>query len=547
MRPIAVTPNRHSLARLSIAGFLMAMLLSTVAAAIEYNPARTRPKAETQATAQRVIVKFRQASRLSTQATTGGESANAAAADTARMSTLASRARITVHASRALGGNMHVMQVSPLTNNEPAAETLARLRADSDVEFAELDRRVYPHATSNDPAATGQWYLQGVQVSAINANGAWDTAKGGDGVVIAVIDTGVLFTHPDLKRASAGGKFLPGYDFVSADSGSIFTTANDGDGRDPDPADPGDWVESADNCTGTPDSGSSWHGTRVSGIIAALTNNSVGVAGVVWNGYILPVRVIGKCGGFNSDVLAGMRWAAGLSVPGVPDNPSPAQVLNISLGGEGDCDVASQSVVSEVVAAGALIVVSAGNEGGPVDSPANCTGAMGIVGLRHAGTKVGFSSLGPQIALGAPGGNCVNINGGPCLFSIDTTSNAGTTSPGAHTYTNQTDINVGTSFSSPIVSGIAGLMLAMNGNLKGPQLIKRMQSGATRPFPTTSETANLPTCHVPVGSLDIRTPSAYARPARAAPAWRTRTAPSTKRCAPLPRYRHPPRFRRARM
>jgi serine protease len=117
-------------------------------------------------------------------------------------------------------------------------------------------------------------------------------------------------------------------------------------------------------------------------------------------------------------------------------------------------------VTSQLASQGVLIVVSAGNEGGPVDSPANCPGAMGILGLRHAGTKVGFSSLGPEIALGAPGGNCVNTApGAACLFSIDTATNLGTTTPGTNSYTDQFNINVGTSFSAPIVSGIAGLML----------------------------------------------------------------------------------------
>jgi serine protease len=508
MRPIAATVSRSPfgtdpLGRFFIAGrataamlavLLVTLLAANVVSAAEYNPARARPAADEQNAAQRVIVKFRDTSRLTTQATANGESATAP--DTTRVNALASRARFTLQASRALSPSMHVMQIAPLTNNETAAETLARLRADSDVEFAEADRRVYAHATSNDPLATGQWYLQAGQSSAINANAAWDTTKGHDGVVIAVIDTGVRFDHPDLGRASASGKFLAGYDFVSQDGNNDFSTANDGNGRDADPSDPGD------NC-GTDNS--SWHGTRVSGIIGALTNNSAGVAGILWNGYILPVRVLGRCGGFNSDVVAGIRWAAGLNVPGVPTNPNPAQIINVSLGGEGPCDSASASAINEVSAAGVLVVVSAGNEGGPVDSPANCPGAMGIVGLRHRGTKVGFSSLGPQIALGAPGGNCVNTGAGqPCLFSIDTTSNGGAGAPGASTYTDQLNTNVGTSFSSPIVSGIAGLMLSVNGNLKSSQLIKRMQAGATKPFPTTSDTGTPPVCHVPVSRTDIQ-------------------------------------------
>jgi len=488
MRPIAAT-----LTSLSMAALVLASLCATTASAAETNPARTRPKAAEQVSAQRVIVKFREGSGVATQGTASRESASSTTFNTSRITALASRGRFTLKGSRAISSSMHVLQIEPLTGNETATETLARLNADSDVEYAVLDRRVYPHSTtSNDPLALGQWYLKAVQPSAINAEGAWDITKGSNGVVVAVVDTGVRFDHPDLGRANSFGRLLPGYDFVSADSSNNFMTANDGNARDDDPSDPGDYC-SPDN--------SSWHGTRVSGIIGALTNNSTGVAGVMWSGYILPVRVLGRCGGFNSDVLAGIRWAAGLSVAGVPNNPYPARVINVSLGGEGACDSASANVINEVATAGVLVVVSAGNEGGPVDSPANCAGAMGVLGLRAAGTKVGFSSLGPEIALGAPGGNCINDTGA-CLFSIDTTTNNGTTTPGTNGYTDQLNFNVGTSFSSPIVSGIAGLMLSVNGNLRASQLISRMKASAL-PFPTTNETGSAPAagaCHVPTGA-----------------------------------------------
>jgi serine protease len=472
-------------------------LASPPVAAAEFNPARPRPGAQQQGQVQQVIVKLRQTSRLGAQASTNGESA-AVAADTARVSSLAVRARLTLNASRALGGDLHVLRVSPQAGTESAAQMIARLQADSEVEYAVPDRPVYAHATSNDPLATGQWYLAGAQVSATRAQGAWDITRGSRGVTVAVLDTGVLFEHPDLGRSNAGGKYLPGYDFIGN-----LTTANDGDGRDADASDPGDWVVTGD-CTDTPSSNSSWHGTRVSGMIAAQTDNAAGVAGIMWSGSLLPVRVLGKCGGLLSDVMEGMRWAAGLHVAGVPDNPNPAQIINLSLGSEGACDSFTQDVVNQVTAAGSLVVVSAGNEGGPVDSPANCQGAMGVLGLRHAGTKVGFSSLGPQIGIAAPGGNCINTTAGsPCLFSLDTTVNSGTTSPGAHAYTTQLNYNVGTSFSAPIVSGVAGLMLAVNGNLKSAQLIRRMQAGAM-PFPASSETGVTAVCHTPTGDTDIQ-------------------------------------------
>jgi len=149
--------------------------------------------------------------------------------------------------------------------------------------------------------------------------------------------------------------------------------------------------------------------------------------------------------------------------------------------------------------------VSAGNEGGPVDAPANCAGVAGIAGLRQVGTKVGYSSLGPEIALSAPAGNCVNTGAGqPCLFSIETTTNNGTTVPAANIYTDETNFNVGTSFSAPIVSGIAGLMLGVNGNLTSGQLIARLQAGASAPFPVSSD-STVPACHVPAGPSDLQT------------------------------------------
>jgi serine protease len=491
MRRIIATRHAAALTRFSVMVFAAALLPLVGATAAEYNPARTRPKAAQQETIDRVIVKLRQASRAQAQAAAGGEAA-AAAVDASRIESLGRRVRLTVNGSRALGGGMHALAVSPQAGGETAAETLARLQADSDVEYAVPDRRVYAHATPNDPRFSGQWFLASAQLSAVRAQGAWDTTVGKRGVVVAVLDTGVLFDHPDLGRMTTGGRFLPGYDFVSQNSAQDFTRANDGDGRDSNPADPGD------NCDG---SNSSWHGTRVAGIISALSDNGVGVSGVMWSGTLLPVRVLGKCDGLNSDVLAGMRWAAGLSVPGVPLNTTPAKIINLSLGSEGvACDDASRDAVSQVTATGALVVVSAGNEGGAVDSPANCPGAMAILGLRHAGTKVGFSSLGPQIALGAPGGNCVNTaQGAPCLFSIDTTSNLGATIPGTHVYTDQLNYNVGTSFSAPIVSGIAGLMLSVNGNLKSAQLISRMKSSAL-PFPTTTDTPT-PTCRLPANDF----------------------------------------------
>jgi serine protease len=277
-----------------------------------------------------------------------------------------------------------------------------------------------------------------------------------------------------------------------------FLIANDGDGWDPDPSDPGDWINAADQTNTTlfpaascPIQDSSWHGTRVMGVLGALTNNGVGVAGMTWNPYILPVRALGKCGGYDSDIMAGMQWAAGLSVTGVPDNPYPADIINLSLGGSGTCDASTgyPDLISTLTTMSVLVVASAGNESGPVDVPGNCEGVLAVVGLRNVGTKVGYSSLGAEAGVGAPAGNCVNTSGA-CLRSIDTTVNLGLTTPGTNSYTSETNPNLGTSFSAPIVSGIAALMRAVNANLTPPQLIARIKSSATA-FP---QPAGLPVC-----------------------------------------------------
>jgi serine protease len=264
---------------------------------------------------------------------------------------------------------------------------------------------------------------------------------------------------------------------------------------------------------------SSWHGTRVSGMLGALTDNAVGVAGLTWGPKILPVRVLGKCGGFDSDIIAGMRWAAGLAVPGVPLNPTPARVLNLSLGGQSDCSAAYMTAITDITGQGASIFASAGNEGGPIDEPANCPGVVGVTAVRHVGTKVGFANVSgfqttggvrADVSLAAPGGNCYNLTGA-CLFSLDTTTNAGTTTPDTsatgYTYTNQTNFNVGTSFSSPIAAGIAALMYSVNSSLTPALLLARLKSGAG-PFPniaTDSTGAAIPMCHVAASPTDLQT------------------------------------------
>jgi len=365
-----------------------------------------------------------------------------------------------------------------LTSLEQAA---AKLSADSAVAYASVEYRRSAHALTSDPLLLQQWFLLSNEAAATRSNIAWDVTQGSASVVVAVLDTGVRSEHPDLGPVANGGKVLPGYDFVSN-----VSVANDGNGRDNDAADPGDWVTTTDKNNAVfsdcDETSSSWHGTRVAGLIGARTNNAVGVAGNAWDTLILPVRVLGKCGGVDGDIIDAMRWAAGLTVPGVPVNPNPAKVINLSLGGEGVCTAAYQAAVNDVMAAGALVVASAGNEGTQVSAPANCTGVLGVAGIRHIGTKVGFSNLGPQVGIGAPGGNCVNTTGGPCLYSIVVATNNGTQGPGTHGYT-QGGSNVGTSFSAPMVASAAALLKAVNTTLSPAQITLLLKDTAT-PFPT---------------------------------------------------------------
>jgi serine protease len=507
----------------AIAGVLGLFLASAVTAAPEWNPVRSHP-VEIGPQASRLVVGFRATPGNSVTRTIRSHtkaqvmSMTQAQTSEADVSSLSLRTGVAVSRSRQLTPSMHVVFLQRTVYGADVDTVLTQLRSDPAVAFADVDERRYPHALPNDllffPTATssGQWYMRtpstatpSSDAAATDAVSAWDITTGSSGTVIADVDSGIRFDHPDLlragfdsSRAGFGGRLLPGYDFVGQDLNAgnggplgTFLIANDGDGWDPDPSDPGDWIDSTDlknstvfpakNCS---TQNSSWHGTRVMGVLGALTNNNTGIAGMTWNPYLLPVRALGKCGGLDSDIITGIEWAVGMSINEVPDNPYPADIINLSLGGTGSaCPTDYQSLITQLTSMGVLVVASAGNESGPVDIPANCPGVLAVAGLRNVGTKVGYSSLGPEVGIGAPAGNCVNAAAGsPCLRSIDTTVNEGATTPGANSYSDQTNSNLGTSFSAPIVSGIAALMRAANANLTPRQIIARMKASAT-PYP----------------------------------------------------------------
>lgn len=464
----------------------------------ENNGNFSRNRSLDSASTDSIIVKWRGAEAKTASATTRNQKATAAAG-------------MSMRKLRSLTSDTDLMQMPQKLSGAALNETIQRLESDPSVEYASPNLRRRTHATTSDPLLTNQWYLLSDQPAATSTTTAWDTTQGSSSIVVAVLDTGVRFEHPDLGRVATGGKLLPGYDFVTN-----TTIANDGDGRDADASDPGDWVSATDlqnaifdDCT---QSDSSWHGTRVSGLIGAATDNGQGVAGGAWNTLILPVRVLGKCFGTDADIMDAMRWAAGIAVDGVPLNTTPAKIINLSLGGTGTCSSAYQSAVNDVIAKGVLVVASAGNDSGPVNSPANCSGVLGVAGLRNVGTKVGFSSLGTEIGISAPGGNCVNSTvGSRCLYSILVPIDTGDTVPESSDYSGDiidnddvtADYNLGTSFSAPMVAAAAALVEALDSTLTPAKVANLLKESATT-FPTTSTTTGVTTCRVPTSTNDVQ-------------------------------------------
>lgn len=516
--PLPCLPLRLQHLRAALAVLVLACGGGPLAAAGGEALPPARPDLQgTPAAEARVIVKFRTtrlASALSANPAAESEGSSAAPR---RARALGERLGLALTDGVAVSADTQVIHARGVDTRR----LMQALAADPQVEYVVEDRRRRAHAAAvNDPLysggagispASGQWYLQAptaAVVSSVNAEAAWSVTTGRSDIVVAVLDSGVRFQHPDLD-----GKLLPGHDFISE-----AATSNDGDGRDSNPTDPGDWITADENASsptlagcGTQDS--AWHGTQVAGLVAAATHNGVGMAGIGRHVRVLPVRVLGKCGGYDADIVAGMRWAGGLHVDGVPDNPTPARVINLSLGETGSCTVGADptrpgvaklylDAIAELRQAGVVVVASAGNDNGAVNMPANCAGVVAVAGLRHAGDKSGFSSLGREVTVAAPAGNCVNATG-ECVYPILSTTNTGTTGPECSTYTNgSTRIGQGTSFSAPLVAGTVALMLSAQPALTPARVTELLQATA-RPFPARPAGATAPACSPDTSVLQI--------------------------------------------
>ncbi len=403
-------------------------------------------------THQRFIVKYRDGSAPVANTTALASSLKSAAAGLASSQ---GRALGLQQVRKLAVGPTLVKTDRPLDQAE-SEQLMRKLAADPNVEYVEVDQIMRATLTPNDTRFSEQWGF-GTSNAGINIRPAWDKATG-TGVVVAVIDTGIT-NHADLNA-----NILPGYDFISD-----AAMARDGNGRDNNPNDEGDWYGDNECQSGYPGSNSSWHGTHVAGTVAAVTNNSTGVAGTAFNAKVVPVRVLGKCGGYTSDIADAIVWASGGSVSGVPANANPAEVINLSLGGGGSCSTTYQNAINGAVGRGTTVVVAAGNSNTNVSSsvPANCPNVIAVAATTSAGARASFSNYGNGIDISAPG------------QGILSTLNSGTTTPGSASYASYN----GTSMAAPHVAGVVALMQSVAPSPLSPAQVESIIKSTARPLP----------------------------------------------------------------
>lgn len=388
------------------------------------------------------------------------------------------------------------MQSLPVLGSLQTPQAIgAALQALPGVRFAspdiQLQRTAVPAPNDGAYSVNQASYMHTGAYASLRMQDVWEQTRGSSNVVIAVLDSGVLFDNPELK-----GRLLPGYDFVSnvtpptgtRENGTVFDSgSNDGNGRDPDPSDPGDAPPPGFNC---PDGSttSSWHGTTVASVAAAQSNNGQFLAGMDWNAKVLPVRVSGRCGiATSSDIVDAFYWATGSGRvdPTIGVNPNPANVINLSFATDtplfgGGC-AANDMValaIADARARNVSVVVSAGNNsGGAVQYPANCAGTIAAGAAEQDGQLANYSAKGGSsnfLTLHAPG----NSNG---LYVG--ASNTGGSTPSANGST--AFLFAGTSFSAPMVAGAISLLKAVRPSLT-PSQIDTLLRNSARPYPANA-------------------------------------------------------------
>lgn len=381
------------------------------------------------------------------------------AAATTKRADIASKFGVEIQAERQMSTGGAVIQLDEGLDQAEAEAFIKELAAQPGVSYVEPDIKMYPTWTPSDRYFQNQWHYHGTAVG-INAPKAWDTTKG-KGATVAVLDTGIT-PHPDLRANVAGG-----YDFIS-DSWA----AGDGNGRDNDPLDNGDWI-AAGTCGNPQFESSSWHGTHVAGTIAASKNDG-GVVGVAPDATIVPVRVLGKCGGYTSDITDAIVWASGGSVSGVPRNAHKADVINMSLGGASrTCPASYQRAIDTAVNNGTTVVVAAGNDAvnAANATPANCRNVVTVGATDKNGNQSYYSNYGRVVDVSAPGGDTRSSGGG-----VLSTVNTGKTTPDKPGYA----YYQGTSMATPHVAGIAALVKAANPNLSADEVANILTTSVKR-------------------------------------------------------------------
>ncbi|KGQ17971.1 Protease [Lysobacter dokdonensis DS-58] len=428
------------------------------------------PAPTTQAPQKRFIVRYRTGTLQRASTTAALDAARAAVV---RSGIGASLPGLTVRHVRRMGSGSDVIALSRSLDAAATASLLGALAADPNVASVVPDRRMYhtgigaPSLMPNDPMSQQyQWHFYN-SVGGIKAPAAWDSANGA-GVVVAVLDTGVT-DHPDLAP-----NLLQGYDFIS----DAFVSRRATDERVPGAHDYGDWNDDFSQCEL---SDSSFHGTHTAGTVGEVSNNGLGLAGVAHGAKVLPVRVLGRCGGYTSDIADGIIWASGGNVPGVPANANPAEVINMSLGGQFACDEVLQGAIDTAVANGTTVVVSAGNSNANASqfSPASCANVITVGASRVNGGKAFYSNFGKTVDLSAPGGGG-GQDGNPNGYVWQTLNDSATAPElGSPAYGGM----AGTSMSAPHVAAVAALVQSKARTPLTPAQMEAMLKATARRFP----------------------------------------------------------------